>query len=163
MPVFYAVTLFLHFRHLHLSGSSLHNTGTKSTERIICELRGKPTRFSPLTPGLLSQTCLKTSNLTSMPNGVWLKLVPKWDNRQTEDNGPLRCRSICREVKNHTIIPPSTMIFNWNEQKIARFQRCEGKTAAVWEMRACWSRCCSQNTQLLGYPILVWLSWSDFM
>ena len=46
--VFYAVTLFLHFKHLHLSGSSLHNTGTKSTERIICELQGKTNEIQSL-------------------------------------------------------------------------------------------------------------------
>ena len=37
----YQVAMFLHFKHLGLSGISLHNTGTKSTERIISELQGK--------------------------------------------------------------------------------------------------------------------------
>lgn len=75
----YQLPMFLHFKHLSLSGSSLHNTGTKSAERIV-NFRGKPTRFSSLTPSLLSQTCLikaQECNLTSMPSSVWLKLVPK--------------------------------------------------------------------------------------
>ena len=33
----YQLAMFLHFKHL---GPSLHNTGTKSTERIISELQG---------------------------------------------------------------------------------------------------------------------------
>jgi len=40
-PTLYQLSMFLHFKHLGLSGSSLYNTGTKSTERIISELQGK--------------------------------------------------------------------------------------------------------------------------
>ena len=37
----YQLAMFLHFKHLGLSGSSLYNSGTKSTERIISEIQGK--------------------------------------------------------------------------------------------------------------------------
>ena len=44
----YQLAMFLHFKHLGLSGSSLHNTGTKSTERIISELQGKTNEIQSL-------------------------------------------------------------------------------------------------------------------
>jgi len=40
--------MFLHFKHLGLSGSSLHNTGAKSTERVISELQGKTNEIHSL-------------------------------------------------------------------------------------------------------------------
>ena len=44
----YQLAMFLHFKHLGLSGSSLYNTGTKSTERIISELQGKTNEIRSL-------------------------------------------------------------------------------------------------------------------
>ena len=40
--------MFLHFRDVGLAGSSLYNTGTKSTERIISELQGKTNEIQSL-------------------------------------------------------------------------------------------------------------------
>ena len=44
----YQLAMFLHFRDVGLSGSSLFNTGTKSTERIISELQGKTNEIQSL-------------------------------------------------------------------------------------------------------------------
>ena len=44
----YQLSMFVHFKHLGLSGSSLYNTGTKSTERIISELQGKTNEIQSL-------------------------------------------------------------------------------------------------------------------
>lgn len=44
----YQIAMFVHFKDVGLSGSSLYNTGTKSTERIINEMQGGKTKFSPL-------------------------------------------------------------------------------------------------------------------
>lgn len=44
----YQLAMFLHFKHLGISGSSLFNTGTKSTERIISEIQGKTNEIQSL-------------------------------------------------------------------------------------------------------------------
>ena len=44
----YQLAMFLHFRDVGLSGSSLFNTGTKSTERIISELQEKTNEIQSL-------------------------------------------------------------------------------------------------------------------
>lgn len=44
----YQLAMFLHFKHLGTSGSSLFNTGTKSTERIISEIQGKTNEIQSL-------------------------------------------------------------------------------------------------------------------
>ena len=44
----YQLAMFLHFRDVGLAGSSLYNTGTKSTERIISELQGKTNEIQSL-------------------------------------------------------------------------------------------------------------------
>ena len=44
----YQLAMFLHFKHLVTSGSSLFNTGTKSTGRIISEIQGKTNEFQSL-------------------------------------------------------------------------------------------------------------------
>ena len=44
----YQLAMFLQFKHLSPSGSCLHNTGTKSTERIISELQGKTNEIQSL-------------------------------------------------------------------------------------------------------------------
>ena len=44
----YQLAMFLHFKHLGPSASSLYNTGTKSTERIISEIQGKTTEIQSL-------------------------------------------------------------------------------------------------------------------
>ena len=76
----YQLAMFLHFKHLDPFGSSLHNTGTKSTERIISELQGKTNEiqsldFQPSFADMLEKST--RYNLTSMPSSIWLKLVPK--------------------------------------------------------------------------------------
>lgn len=42
------LAMFLHFRDVGLSGSSLYNTGTKSAERIISEMQGKTNEIQSL-------------------------------------------------------------------------------------------------------------------
>ena len=44
----YQLAMFLHFKHLGPSASSLYNTGTKSTERIISEIQRKTTEIQSL-------------------------------------------------------------------------------------------------------------------
>jgi len=44
----YQLAMFLHFKHLGIPGSSLFNTGTKSTERIISEIQGKTNEIQSL-------------------------------------------------------------------------------------------------------------------
>ena len=44
----YQLAMFLHFKHLVTSGSSLFNTGTKSTGRIISEIQGKTNEIQSL-------------------------------------------------------------------------------------------------------------------
>ena len=44
----YQLAMFLHFRDVGLSGSSLFNTGTKSIERIISKMQGKTNEIQSL-------------------------------------------------------------------------------------------------------------------
>ena len=47
-PTLYQLAMLLHFRDVGLSGSSLFNTGTMSTERIISKLQGKTNEIQSL-------------------------------------------------------------------------------------------------------------------
>ena len=76
----YQLGMFLHFKHLGISGSSLFNTGTKSTKRKISEIQGKTNEiqsidYQPTFADRLDK--IKECNLISMLSSIWLMLVKK--------------------------------------------------------------------------------------
>ena len=94
----YQLAMFLHFKELSPSASSLYNTGTKSTERIICKMQGRPLKSSLQTPTRPLSICwirAQGFSSTSMLSSTWPKLELKLDSHPTGGKEPLLFVNAC--------------------------------------------------------------------
>ena len=133
----YQLGMFLHFKHLGISGSSLFNTGTKSTKRKISEIQGKTNEiqsldYQPTFADRLDK--IKECNLISMLSSIWLMLVKKWGSHLTEGSVLMPFWNTWQGMKDHTSIPQTS--------RISQKSRSENIFAALGKDSECLRNTC---------------------
>lgn len=119
-PTLYQLSMFLHFKHLGLSGSSLYNTGTKSTERITSELQGKTNEIQsldsqPTFGDMLDKSTRVQFNINAKQ--CLAQAGAKVRQSSKEGNKPLHFPSTCQKTTHRTSIHQSTKIFKTNRSE----------------------------------------------